>query len=132
MTKRYVAFADWTLQLCLDKAGELGDITIIDDGGYDQHCEAQSLFAQRSKLIEKLLIAEYLPGTERPDNVKGNLGITIFGSYQDDDFVAEVRPWVVMLLRRQIHEIDERIVAMGVMPPAISAVPEHILERLGK
>ncbi|WP_047308795.1 hypothetical protein [Rhodopseudomonas palustris] len=69
-----------------------------------QACTFERLMKQRDELVRSRCIA---------DNGEG-LGVTIRGTYQDNEMVAAVKTAVAAELDRRIALIDSQLVEMGV------------------
>lgn len=74
---------------------------------------AHQLLLERAEHLKRLAIARGY------DRTVGNLGITLQGRYQDDDFVNLIRPRVCQAIRDQIDEIDQQLVKLGVEPSPV-------------
>lgn len=87
---------------------------LLSENAFEQ---AQRLFAKRKEHLKRLAIA-------RGDTAHGCLGVTLQGTYQEEDFVDAIRPHVVALVLEQIAVVDESLRVLGF---AASAVPGYQL-----
>lgn len=78
---------------------------------------AHDLLRDRAHHLKRLTIARGY------DRSVGNLGITLQGRYQDDEFVDLIRPHVCKVILNQIHEIDRQLRELGVEPAPVPQPP---------
>lgn len=68
----------------------------------------KSLMEIRGGLLRKLGVVI------QSAQINSGLGITIEGTYQSDAMVDEIRPYIILVLRRQISDVTEKLNEYGV------------------